>query len=131
MATEREGEKTPTRKTHSSNLRKAVRAAENNLRKVRRASVLSFFWDFVRNLETRVREGDQAVSYKHLKTMNFNGKQARTLYIKDEDGILLRDGKLVREQWVRLFEEGTLVVYPSTQKVRATQASQGELDRLD
>ena len=32
---------------HSSNLRKAVKKAGENLRKVRKAAVLSFFWAFV------------------------------------------------------------------------------------
>ena len=43
---------------HNSNLRKVVKMAGKNLRKVRKAAVLSFFWDFVRKLETRTREGD-------------------------------------------------------------------------
>ena len=43
---------------HNSNLRKAVKMAGKNLRKVRKAAVLSFFWDFVRKLEARTREGD-------------------------------------------------------------------------
>ena len=38
---------------HIINLRKAVKMAEKKLRKVRKAAVLSFFWDFVRKLETR------------------------------------------------------------------------------
>ena len=42
---------------HNSNLRKAVEMAGKKLRKVRKAAVLSFFWDFVRKLETRTREG--------------------------------------------------------------------------
>ena len=45
--------------SHNSNLRKAVKMAGKNLRKVRQAAVLSSFWDFVRKLETRTREGDQ------------------------------------------------------------------------
>ena len=49
---------------------KAVKMAGKKLRKVRKAAVLSFFWDFVRKLETRPREGDQAGFYRHLKTMN-------------------------------------------------------------
>ena len=60
--------------SYTSNLRKAVKMAGKNLRKVRKAAVLSFFWDFVRNLETRTREGDQAGFYKHLQTMNMEGK---------------------------------------------------------
>ena len=37
----------------NSNLRKTLKVAGNKLRKVRKATVLSFFWDFVRKLETR------------------------------------------------------------------------------
>ena len=59
---------------HNSNLRKVVKIAGKNLRKVRKAAVLSFFWDFVRKPETRTQEGDQAGLYKHLKTMNLEGK---------------------------------------------------------
>ena len=63
---------------HNSNLRKVVKMAEKNLRKVRKAAVLSFFWDFVRKLKTRTREGDQAGFYKHLKTTNLEGKRDRS-----------------------------------------------------
>ena len=45
---------------HNRKLRKTVKMAGKNLRKVREAAVLSFFWDFVRKLETRARKGDQA-----------------------------------------------------------------------
>ena len=77
---------------HNSNLRKAVKMAGKNLRKVRKAAVLSFFLDFVRKLETRTREGAQAGFYKHLKTMKMEGKRDRnSAYVKDEKGVLLRD----------------------------------------
>ena len=89
---------------HNSNLRKVVKMARKNLRKVCKAAVLSFFWDFVRKLETRTREGDQAGFYKHLKTMNRGGKRDRSSsYVKDENGVLLRDVELIRERWVRWF----------------------------
>ena len=52
---------------YNSNLRKVVKMAGKNLRKVRKAAVLSFFWDFVRKLETRTREGDQADFYKTFR----------------------------------------------------------------
>ena len=59
---------------------------------------------FVRKLETRTREGDQAGSYKHLKTMNLEGKRDRSLaYVKDENSVLLRNVELIRERWVRWF----------------------------
>ena len=89
---------------HNSNLRKAVKRAGKNLRKVRKAAALSFFWDFVRKLETRNREGDQAGFYKNLKTMNLEGKRdCSSAYVKDENGVLLRDLELIRERWVRWF----------------------------
>ena len=90
--------------SHNSNLRKVVKMAGKNLRKVRKAAVLSFFWDLIRKLETRTREGDQVGFYKHLKTMNLEGKRDRSsAYVEDENGVLLRDVELIREQWVRWF----------------------------
>ena len=89
---------------HSSNLRKVVNMAGKNLRKVRKAAVLSFFWNFVRKLETRTREGDQAGFYKNLKTINQEGKRDHTsAYVKDENGVLLRDVELIRERWIQWF----------------------------
>ena len=89
---------------HNSNLRKVVKMAGKNLRKMRKAAVLSFFWDFVCKLETRTREGDQAGFYRHLKTMNLEGKRdGSSACVKDENGVLLRDVELTREQWVRWF----------------------------
>ena len=52
---------------HNSNLRKVVKMAGKNLRTVLKAAVLSFFCHFVRKLEIRTREDDQAGFYKHLK----------------------------------------------------------------
>ena len=63
---------------HNSNLRKAVNIVEKNLRKVRKAAVLSFFWHFVCKPETRTREGDQTGFYKHAKMMNLEGKRDRS-----------------------------------------------------
>ena len=90
---------------HNSNLRKAVEMAGNNPRKERKAAMQSFFWDFVRKLETRAREGDQAGFYNNLKTMNLEGKRAgSSAYVKDENGVLLRDVGLIHERWVRKFQ---------------------------
>ena len=78
--------------------------AGKNLRKVRKAAVLRFFWDFVRKLETRTREGDQAGFYKHLKTINLEKKRdCSSTYVKDENSVLLRYVELIRERWVWWF----------------------------
>ena len=87
---------------HNSSLRKAVKMAGKNLREVRKAAVLSFFWDFVRKLKTHTQEGDQTGFYKRLQMMNLEGKRAcSSAYAKDENGILLRNVELIRERWVR------------------------------
>ena len=39
-----------------------------------KVAVLNFFWDFVHEFETRAREGNQTGFYKHLKTMDLEGK---------------------------------------------------------
>ena len=57
--------------------------------------------DFVRKLEIRAREGDQAGFYNHLKTMNLEGKRDRragSAFAKDKNGVLLRDVELIRER---------------------------------
>ena len=102
---QREGTRRHLRaEAHNSNLRKVVKMAGKNLRKVCKGAVLSFFWDFVRKLETRTREGDQAGFYKHLKTTNLERKRNRSsAYVKDVNGVLLRDVELIRERWVRWF----------------------------
>ena len=89
---------------HNSYLQKAVKMAGKNLRKVRKVAVLTFFTNFVRKLETRAREGDQASFYKRLKTTKLEGRRDRSsAYVKSENGVLLRDVELIRERWVRWF----------------------------
>ena len=88
-------------KTYNSNLRKAVKMAGTLFREVCKAAVLRVFWDFVRKLETRTREGGQADFYKNLKTINLEGKRGRSsAYVIDENGVLLRDVELIRERCV-------------------------------
>ena len=46
------------------------------------------------------QNGDKYVTSRPPQSLNFVRSSA---YIKDEDGILLRDVQLIRERWVRLF----------------------------
>ena len=99
MAAERGGEEAPTRRTPQQQPSKGREDGWKKLPKVRKAAVLSFFWDFVRKLTTRAREGGQAGFYKHLKTINLEGKRDHnSAYVNDEDSILLRDVELIRER---------------------------------
>ena len=104
MATERGGKEAPTRRTSQEQPSKGREDGWKNRRKVRKAAVLSFVWDFIRKLETRTREGDQTSFCKYLKMMNLEGKRDRSsAYVKDENDVLLRDVELIRERWVRWF----------------------------
>ena len=97
MGIDRGGGEAPTC-TAPRNRQQAVKMTGKNLRKVRKAAVLSFFWTFVRKLGTRVRKGDQAGFYKYLKTINMEEKRDRSsAYIKDDDGILLKGVELIHE----------------------------------
>ena len=98
LTTERGGEEAPTRRTPQQQPLKGGKDVWKNLRKVRKAAVLSFFF---RKLETRIREGYQAGFYKDTKTMNMEGKRDRSsAYVKHEDGVHLRGVELIPERWV-------------------------------
>ena len=76
-----------------------MKTAGNNVKKVSKTAVLSFFWAHVRKLEASVREGDHAGFYRRLKTMNLKGKRDHnSQFIKDEHGSMLRDVELIRER---------------------------------
>ena len=105
MATERGGEEAPTRRIHHQQPSKSRENGSRNLGKVRKAAVLSFSWDFVRKLEIRNRERDQAGFYTHLMMMNLEGKRDRSsTYVQDENGVLLRSVEHIRKRWVRWFQ---------------------------
>ena len=90
-----------------------MKTASKNLEKVRKTTVLSFFWAYVRKLEASIREGDHASSYRRLQTMNLEGKRDHnSQFIKDEHRSMLRDVELIRDRWVRWFH--TLLNIKST-----------------
>ena len=105
MATERGGEEAPTRRTPQQ---QPSKGRENGWKKTSegaqgcRAELLLGLSPQTRN--TRNRERDQTGFYKHLKTMNLEGKRDRSsAYVKYENGVLLRDVELMRERLVRWF----------------------------
>ena len=58
-------------------------------------------YEYVGQLEGRIREGDQFGFYEHLKGMGVEGKMTfNSQHIRDEEGRLLRDIGLIRERWV-------------------------------
>ena len=102
MVTERGDEKAPTRRTPQQQPSKGRENGRKKTSEGAQGCRGELFWDFVRKLETRNREGDQAGFYKYLKTMDLEGKRDRSpAYVKDENGVVLRDVELIRERWVR------------------------------
>ena len=104
---EREDARTRLRANPSdTNLRKALKTATIQLKPARTDGVQRFFEEYVSQLQGRIREGDQFGFYKHLKGMDVEGKRTlNSQYIRDEEGRLLRDIRLIRERWVRRFHK--------------------------
>ena len=83
--------------------------------------MLRFFWGFVRKLKTRSREGDQAGFYKHLKTMNLEGKRDRSsTYVKFYTLLNVKSPKLdpnIAEGLDQWPENMSLGVQPTIQEL--------------
>ena len=87
-------------KPHHSNLRRAVKMAWENLLEGAQGCSAELRLEIC----PQTREDDQAGFYKHVKTMNLEGKRDRSsAYVKYENGVLLRDDELIRKRWVRWF----------------------------
>ena len=69
------------------------------------ASVNSHFNQFVTELERIIASGDQRGFYKHLKgAVGTEGMRVKEeQYMRDEDGILLRNKGEIRRRGVRFF----------------------------
>ena len=88
----------------NSNLRRTLKEDGKRLKHVRFEAVQSFFKEFVSKLEVRIKDGDQAGFYKHLKEMDLEGRRScRIQYIKDEERRLLRDMGIICSRWVQWF----------------------------
>ena len=83
-----------------------MKTATKQIKRARAGGVQRFFKEYVSQLEGCIREGDQFGFYKHLKGIDVEGKRTfNSLYIRDEEGRLLRDIGLIRERWVRWFHK--------------------------
>ena len=100
MATERGDEEAPTRKIPQ---RQSSKDREDGWKKGAQGCRAELRLG-LRKLETRKQEVDQAGFYKHLKTVNLEGKRDHSsAYVKDENGVLLRDVELIYKLRVRWF----------------------------
>ena len=67
-----------------------LKAARKKRSIARWRALETFFEGYVRQLEKKSREGDQAGFYRHLKMVDVEGKRSFTSQnIKDEDGKVL------------------------------------------
>ncbi|CAB1104154.1 unnamed protein product [Ectocarpus sp. CCAP 1310/34] len=87
-------------------LKAKLKAARKKRSSARWRALEKFFEGYVRQLEKKSREGDQAGFYRHLKMIDVEGKRPLTSQnIKDEDGKVLRDPTLTRQRWARWFHK--------------------------
>ena len=104
MATERVGEEAPTRRTPQQ---QPSKGREDGWEKPSegaqgcRAELFLGLRPQTQNTYSR-RRPDRLL--QDLKTMNLEGKRGRSsAYVKDKNGVLLRDVELIRKRWVRWF----------------------------
>ncbi|CAB1117001.1 unnamed protein product [Ectocarpus sp. CCAP 1310/34] len=83
-----------------------LKAARKKRSIARWKALETFFEGYVRQLEKKSREGDQAGFYRHLKMIDVEGKRSFTSRnIKDEDGRVLRDPTFIRQRWAWWFHK--------------------------
>ncbi|CAB1099912.1 unnamed protein product [Ectocarpus sp. CCAP 1310/34] len=83
-----------------------LKAARKKRSIARWRALETFFEGYVRQLEKKRREGDQAGFYRHLMMIDVEGKRSFiSQNIKDEDGNVLRDPTFIRQQWARWFHK--------------------------
>ena len=87
-------------------LQRALKATTKQLKRTRAEAVQTFFKNYVSQLEGRIRDGYRFGFHKHLQRMHVEGKRTfNSQNVEDEEGRLLRDNALIREQWVRCSQQ--------------------------
>ena len=90
----------------NNKLKREVRRACKQLKRVKAAGVERFYQRYVAKMEEILVRRDQVGFYAHLKTMDLEGRRiVNSQYVKDEKGTLLRDPEAIRARWVRFFRK--------------------------
>ena len=88
-------------------LMRAVRRENTRVRRVCTDAYNRFLERYVQGMEKDRRQRDQRGFYQRCKFLNIEDtRKVNSQYIRDEEGIMLRDPKLVLGRWARFF--GTL-----------------------
>ena len=89
-------------------LMRAVRRENTRVHRVCTDAKNRFFERHAQGMEKDLRQRDQMGLYQHCKFLNIEDtRRVNSQYIRDEEGIMLRDPELVRGRWARFF--GTLL----------------------
>ena len=93
---------------------KALRVACKEVRTAVDEGIHVHLERFVTRLEAMYEERDMRGLYKHLKkSVGLGGKQSGgQQYVKDENGVLLRDKEYILQRWARLFSNLLNTKYP-------------------
>ena len=89
-------------------LMRAVRRENTRVHRVCTDAKNRFFERHAQGMEKDLRQRDQMGLYQRCKFLNIEDtRRVNSQYIRDEEGIMLRDPELVRGRWARFF--GTLL----------------------
>lgn len=88
--------------TNDNGLKSEVRRTCKLLKQVKAAGVERYYRQYVATMEGTLLRREQAGFCTHLKMMDLEcRKTVNSQYIKDEEGILLRDPEAIRSRWMR------------------------------
>ena len=88
----------------NSQLRREVRRASKDVRRVRLAAKDRFLERYVGELEEEVRKHNQWGFFQRLKSLRIEDtRKVSSEYIRDEEGALLRDPSKILGRWARFF----------------------------
>ena len=88
----------------NSQLRREVRRASKEVRRVRTVAKDRFLERYVEELEEEVRKHNQWGFFQRLKSLRIEDtRKVSSEYIRDEEGVLLRDPSQILGRWARFF----------------------------
>ena len=100
--------------TQGSQLKRAVRRGNTRVDRVCNDAYERLLERHLQNMEEDLRQYDQRGLFQRFKSLNIEDtRKINSKYIRDEEGIMLRDPGLVLGRWARFF--GTLLNSKSDQ----------------
>ena len=90
--------------THDSQLKRAVQRENTRVHRVCNDAYERFLERHVQDMEEDLRQRHQRGLFQRFKSLNIEDtRKVSSQYIRDEEGIMLRDPGVVLGRWARLF----------------------------